>query len=167
MPLFMPTSCQYQSHCHFTVYTQGPQHHDSQAGHQGGLPVQLFWTPQPLQRAKQGQSDHAAKYSVLLKDLQSLMWPLCTAIPSCQSAILVLLADANHSDTLGMGWSMFGAPSVLSGRSTFTWLTQLLATVNIQWTTPGLQKVHFILLYGEQQVHRYYLLFPRTSDTAN
>lgn len=67
-------SPQYQSHWHVTVYAQAPQHHDSQmmAGHQGGLPVQLLWTPQSLQGAKQGESDHAAKYGVLfLEYIQS------------------------------------------------------------------------------------------------
>lgn len=117
------------------------------------------------------ESDHGTtKHVVLvLKYNQSWIWPLCVAIPSCHPVILALPADAKHGDTLQMGWSMSGAASVLAGRSSFTWLIQLLAIL-LWWTyseLPGLQKVHFILLYEEQQVHRPHLLFPRTSHTAN
>lgn len=172
MPLFMSTSCLLNTTA--VVSSQCiPKHHPSQmmAEPQGGIPVQLFWTPQSLQKAKQGESDHGTKYGVLvLKYIQSWIWPLCVAIASCQSVILALPAAANN-----FGWhSLDGLEDVWCcicvGRQQLLNLTNTaacnFATVNIQWTTPGLQKLHFILLYDEQQIHRPHLLLPRTSDTA-
>lgn len=65
----MSSSCLLNSHrSHLTVHPQAAQHRDSQmmAGHQGGLPLRLSRTPQSLQSAKEGESEHAAKYSVLI-----------------------------------------------------------------------------------------------------
>lgn len=158
MPLFMSTSCLLNTTAIVTVYTQAPQHHHSQmmAGYQGGVPVQLFWTPQSLQSAKQWESDHGTKYGVLvLKYIQSWIWPLCVAIASCQSVILALPAAANNSDTLWMGWSMSGAASVLAGSSSLTWLIELLAIL-LLWTCSELH-----------QVFKRYILFCSMMDSKS
>lgn len=142
MPLFMSTSCLLNTTAVVTSQCI-PKHHPSQmmAGPQGEIPVQLFWTPQSLQKAKQGESDHGAKYGVLvLKYIQSWIWPLCVAIPSCQSVILALPAAANNSDTLWVGWRMSGAASVLAGSSSLTQLIQLLAIL-LLWTYSELHQV--------------------------
>lgn len=171
MPLFMSISCLLNTTAIVTVHTQAPQHHHSQmmAGYQGWVPVQLFWTPQSLQSAKQWESDHGTKYGVLDE-----IHPVLNMTFVCSNCLLPVSNFGSSSSCKQQWHSLDGLEHVWCcicvGRQQLLNLTNRaacnFATVNMQWTTPGLQKVHFILLYDGQQVHRPHLLLPRTSDTA-
>lgn len=168
MPLLMPPSCLLNTTAIITSQCILKPHSTMtarwwQGTKQGSLCSSSG--PHNLYRDKQGESDRATKCGVLFsKYIQPWMWPLCVAIPSCQSVILALWADANHSDTLWMGWSMPSAGWQKVLHLTNTTPCYCEHAVNYTRSSKG---TFYSALWWTASPQTSPAFFLRTSDTAN